>query len=1167
MVMIQRTWTPFLARLHVVVVALALLPGVLPSLRAAAGPAPVDFGTQIRPILSGKCFKCHGPDSSGRKADLRLDLRAEAIREHDGGQAIAPGNPAASGVIQRLRTSDLDDVMPPPKEGAALTESEIALIERWIGEGSPYATHWAFVRPERPARPAVSEPLWCRTAVDAFALARLEREGLKPSPRADRHTLIRRLSLDLTGLPPSPDETSRFLDDSNPGAYERLVERLLASPAFGERWARVWLDLGRYADSAGYGSDPLRLNIWPWRDWVISALNANEGFDRFTIEQLAGDLLPNPSRDQLIATAFHRNTMTNTEGGTDDEEFRVAAVKDRANTTSQVWMGLTMGCAQCHSHKYDPITQREYYEFYSFFNQTEDTDQPDERPTLPLPTPEQQLRIESLTAEIEGLEKRRKTVTPEFEKDLAGWEKTLADGIQWATLEPERVKSYGGADLEVLEDGSILATGDSPETDTYEIRMRTESTNVTAVRLELLPHESLAGNGPGRADSGGQVVVSELKLAVRGRDEALPKVRFVRIELPGEQRVLSLAEVQVLSDGVNHSLLGRSTQSSTAEGAGAARGMDGDENGDFDGGSVTLTGTEDNPWWELDLLDELSVDEIVVWNRTDRGFGTRLAGFKVRALDANREKVWERSVSTPPAPFAFLRLPSEREVKLDNASAAFSAKGFGVGEAIDGNEGANSGWSVGAETGTAHAAAFEVRDEKLFKTTGSLLIVTLSQNGGTNQTVGRFRLSVTDQSGPVRIPPRNIAKVLGIASGERSETEREELNAYFRDFAPSLADLNEELRDLRKKRDRINPVAVPVLRELADDKARESHILAKGNFLLPGDEVTPAVPAAFHPLPEGSPTNRLGLARWVMSPENPLTARVAVNRLWAQLFGTGIVETEEDFGTQGTLPTHPELLDWLAVEFQENGWNVKAMIKTIVLSATYQQASATTPERLEKDPLNRLFSRGPRRRLDAEAVRDQALALGGILSRKMGGESVYPAQPDGLWRAAFNGQRTWATSKGEDRYRRGLYTFWRRTVPYPSMATFDAPSRENCVVRRIPTNTPLQAFVTMNDPVFVEAAQALARRILRECAGNDEDRVRFGLNLCLVRAPTREQVVPVLELLKAEREVYRDRSEDAVKLATEPRGPLPVGLDVVDAAAWTVVASVLLNLDGVLSNN
>ena len=380
--------------------------------------------------------------------------------------------------------------------------------------------------------------------------------------------------------------------------------------------------------------------------------------------------------------------------------------------------------------------------------------------------------------------------------------------------------------------------------------------------------------------------------------------------------MLSLAEVQVLSGGVNHALLGRSTQSSTAEGAGAARGMDGNENGDFDGGSVTLTGTEDDPWWELDLLDDVSVEEIVVWNRTDRGLGTRLAGFKVRALDASREKVWERSVSTPPAPFVFLRLPSAQEVRLENASAAFGAEGFGVGEAIDGNESANSGWSVGQETGTAHAEAFEVRDENLFKTAGSLLIVTLSQNGGTNQTVGRFRLSVTGQSGPVRIPPRNIAKVLAIASGERSEAEREELHAYFRDFAPTLADLNQELRDLRKKRDRINPVAVPVLRELADDKVRESHILAKGNFLLPGDEVKPGVPAAFHPLPEGSPTNRLGLARWVLSLENPLTARVAVNRLWAQLFGAGIVETEEDFGTQGTLPTHPELLDWLAVEFQ-----------------------------------------------------------------------------------------------------------------------------------------------------------------------------------------------------------------------------------------------------------
>jgi hypothetical protein len=1125
---------------------------------------PVEFSAQIRPIISSKCFSCHGPDEGSRKAKLRLDLRDDAVKDHKGTRPIVPGDVAGSEMVRRITAKDPDDLMPPPKTGRTLSAAEIDLIKRWIQEGAPYTPHWAFLKPERPPLPRVRMRSWPRNAVDSFILAKLEKNGLKPSPQADRYALVRRVSLDLTGLPPTPEEVDAFVSDKRLDAYERLVDRLLGSSTYGERWARVWLDLARYADSAGYGSDPLRPNIWPWRDWVIRALNDNMPYDRFTIEQIAGDLLPNATDEDRIATAFHRNTMTNTEGGTDDEEFRVAAVKDRANTTAQVWMGLTMGCAQCHTHKYDPITQREYYRFFAFFNQTEDNDQPDERPTLPLPTKDQREKMDKLDAEIAGLEKERKKTTPEFETDLVEWEKAQAKGIEWIGLEPFGLESYEGATLGKLSDNSVLVTGTSPERDTYIFKARTDLTNITAARLELLPDESLPKHGSGRAAQTGKAVLTEIQLAVRSPKTEPPRARFIRIELPGAQRVLSLAEVQVFDERENVAMSGKASQSTTDEGAAASRANDGNTDGNFDAASTTLTKAQDNPWWELDLGADTSLEEIAIWNRTDRGFGTRLADFKVLALDAQRKTVWERSINAVPSPFTRFRVPAEKEIRLQNASADFSESGYEVSKAIDGNGDTKDGWSVGSQTVRAHAASFGLEGGAIHEP-GSELIFTLKQKSGSNQTVGHFRISTTTQPPPVRELPESIKGILAIKSPDRTDQQREELAGYFRNFAPSLAKIDERIKQLRRELDDIRPVALPVMRELAADRRRESHLLNKGNFLDPGEKVEAGVPAAFPALPPGAPTNRLGLAEWLVSRDNPLTARVAVNRLWAQLFGIGIVETEEDFGTQGSLPSHRELLDWLAVEFRDNGWDMKAILKTMVMSATYQQSSRITPELLEKDPRNRLLARGPRRRLDAEMVRDEALALSGLLSRKIGGPSVYPWQPDGLWRAAFNGERTWATSKGEDRHRRGLYTFWRRTVPYPSMATFDAPSRETCTVRRIHTNTPLQAFVTLNDPVYVEASQALGRRLVSEGGRTAVDRVRYGLRLCLTRPPKDEQVKTLVELYEKELAQYRDKEAEAKKLATEPLGPLPEGLSAAEAAAWTSVANVLLNLDGVLT--
>jgi hypothetical protein len=775
------------------------------ALTSGEGPASLDFGREVRPVLAKNCFPCHGPDDSHRKASLRLDRRDAAIAKRKrGGAAIVPGNPDESELIRRITAADETEAMPPKRSGGSpLTPAQVAVLRRWIEQGAPYPEHWAFVKPRRPELPAVKDKAWPRHGLDYFVLACLEKEGLRPTAPADRFTILRRASLDLRGLPPTAEEVEVFARDESPGAYERAVDRMIADPAYGERWARVWLDQARYADSAGYGSDPLR-TIWRYRDWVIDAFNRDLPYDQFTIEQISGDLLPDPTPEQRMATAFHRNSMTNTEGGTTREEFRVAAVKDRVDTTFQVWMGLTMGCAKCHNHKFDPISQLDYYRFYAFFNQSADADRPDEAPVMEAPTPE--AREQARVADARLAELRRK----------------LAD--------PARVA-------------------------------------VWAVRLTPIPVES------------------------------------------------------------------------------------------------------------LDVL-----------------------------------------------------------------------------------------WEIG----------------------------------------------VVKKSRPV---------------------------------IPTL----------------------PVMEELPEDKQRETFLMVKGNYLSRGEKVEAAVPAAFPPLPAGAPTNRLGVAQWLVSPENPLTARVAVNRLWAQLFGTGLVESEEDVGTQGELPSDPELLDWLATEYVRLGWSTKAFLREIVTSATYRQSSRLTPELLAKDPQNRLFSRGPRFRLEAEVVRDQALALSGLLSRKMHGPSVFPPQPPGLWQAAFNGQRTWATSTGEDRYRRGLYTFWRRTVPYPSMATFDAPSREICTVRRIRTNTPLQAFVTLNDPVFIEAAQALARRIVKEGGATPEQRATYALRLCQCRPARTEQVAQLVELFKSELEHYGNDAAAAKALATEPLGPLPTGMEADELAAWTVVANVLLNLDAVLN--
>ena len=1178
-----------------------------PSARAADSGAKVDFNYDIRPIISTKCFHCHGPDEKSRKAKLRLDLRGEALKDHEDGPTIVPGSASASALIARISSKDADEIMPPPKEDHALTAREIQLLKRWIDQGAEYKPHWSFVKPERAAIPgdaeydmqlaelAKTDPKrakeltgrqaewrhWPRNPIDQFVLARMLGEGLAPSPEADPSTLCRRLYFDLTGLPPSLDEVDAFREAASrdpQAAIESLVDQLLASPAYGERWAKMWLDLARYADSTGYGSDRFRLNIWPYRDWVINAFNRDLPYDQFTIEQLAGDLLPDATAEQIAATAFHRNTMTNTEGGVQPEEYRVAAVKDRISTTGQVWMGLTVGCAQCHSHKFDPIPQTDYYRLFAVFNETEDNNRGDEEPTLPLPTPEEMAKTDAIKQEIGAIQAKMKGGTPEFEMEERQWEAQMAHPAQWHVLTPFEVSAASGTTLAAQPDGSFLAVGsDHPETDTYTWKAYSDLHGITAFRVEELPDDSLPQGGPGRAVNG-NAVLSELRAAVEPRAAKTIRGRYLRVTLPNAKEGLALAEAQVFSNGENIAMRGKASQSSTDFGGVAERAIDGKTNGNFTKGkSVSHTGRDKDPWWEVDLGREAEIENVVIWNRTD-GVGGRLANFRVELLDGDRKQVWQQMVAAPPNPSVTLSPDGNRVVALRDASADFSEDGWPAENAIDGD--LKTGWAFLPEIAKAHAAVFATAAP--VDAGDDALALTLRQVYGWQHTIGRFRIWATTQSPAPRELPPAIATILAINPGAREAKQREELASYYRPLSRAYADLGKQLGAKRAELAAIKPVMLPVMRELPEAKRRETHLLNKGNYLTPGDTVEPGLLSAFSSfVPADTKIDRLTMARWLVSPENPLTARVAVNRFWAQLFGIGIVESEEDFGTQGALPSHPQLLDWLAVTFQSPkaterndeitsgmGWDMKALLRIMVTSATYRQASRVTPDVLERDARNRFLSHAQRRRLDAEAVRDQSLALSGLLSHKLGGPSVYPPQPDGLWKVAFNGgQNAYPTSKGEDRYRRGIYTFWRRTMPYPSMTTFDAPSRESCTLRRLPTNTPLQAFVTMNDPVFVECAQALGRRIVREGGNDTESRMRYALQLCLCRPPEDAQVKALTGLYEDELANYRSDPAGALKLSTEPLGPLPAGADAAEMAGWMVVANVLLNLDAVLTKS
>jgi hypothetical protein len=1151
----------------ILTVFLAMVPGLSPTgaderpLREEAR-SKLDFNRDIRPILAERCILCHGPDSKARASALRLDTREGATADLGGYAAIVPGQPDKSELVRRITSRDPGEAMPPPKSGKKLTAREVELLRRWIAEGAAYERHWAFVPPRRPAVPDVKDAAWCRNEIDRFILARLEREGLKPSPEADREALLRRVALDLTGLPPSLEEIDRFASDPSPDAYERFVDRLLESPAYGERWAKVWLDLARYADSQGYAEDRPRV-IWPYRDWVIRAFNENMPFDRFTIEQIAGDLLPGADERVLPATAFHRNTLTNTEGGTDDEEFRNAAVVDRVNTTMQVWMGLTMACAQCHDHKYDPLSQEEYFRLFAFFNQTEDSDKPDDRPFLEIWTDEQKRRNKELAEELARLSAELERPTPELDASRARWEEELSRPVSWRPLRPAALEASAGSTLKLLDDASVRAEGAVPPAgEAYVLRVPAEPGPLAALRIEAVPDPALPKSGPGRGPDGG-FLLSGVTVSLKPLRPAASSARFVRLELPGKQRFLHVAEVEVFSGGKNAALRGKARQSSTAFDGPARLAVDGNTSGDYFGArSTTHTNLEDNPWWEVDLGKTLPVERVVVWNRTDGGpeIAERIRGFRIVLLDAERRAVASHVPAAVPAPKAEWAPDGSRELALAGGASDQDGADTSAAFLTKNPEPARRGWS--APAGAAASAVLGL-ERPVALEAGASLEIRLEHPAG-RAPLGRFRLWATGEARAAAWAalPAGVRAALARPAAERTPDQAALLAAYHRSIAPERAPLRERLAALRKEAEEMKPAGtVPVMRELPPAQRRKTRIQERGNFLVLGKEVSEGVPAALHPFPAGAPKNRLGLALWLVHPDNPLTARVLVNRTWEQIFGIGLVATSEDWGVRGEMPSHPELLDWLATEVVRQGWDLKRLVRLLVTSAAYRQSSRVTPELLARDPANRLLARGPRVRLSAETVRDQALFVAGLLSRRLGGPSVYPPQPKLGLTAAFSSSVDWEPSKGEDRYRRGLYTFWRRSVPYPSMATFDAPDRNVCTVKRVPTNTPLQALVTLNDPVYVEASQALARRIVAEGGTSPLERAAYGVRRCLARAARPAELERLVALYEEARARYAADPARARAMATDPIGPAPEGADVAELAAWTVVSNVLLNLD------
>ena len=1032
-----------------------------------ASTRKIDFLKDVQPIFTNSCFECHGPEK--QKGGLRFDQKAAALKGGDTGRLVVPGKSAESLLIQAI-TGTKEDLAQMPKKRKPLTDEQIGLLRAWIDQGvewpetpmakgKDWTKHWAFKSPVRPAIPTVKNTRWVRNPIDSFILARLEREGLTPSPEADKLTLLRRLSLDLTGLPPTIAEADAFLTDRSPDAYDEQVERLLTSPHYGERWGRHWLDAARYADSDGFEKDKMRF-VWFYRDWVVNALNRDLPYDQFVIEQIAGDQLPNASQDDIVATGFLRNSMINEEGGTDPEQFRMDALFDRMDCIGKSILGLTIQCAQCHDHKFDPLKQEEYYRLFAFLNN-------DHEGQPIVYTAEEQMKVANLVRQMRDLEEGLRHTTPDWEDQMAKWEKTVkTNQPDWVILRPtvEDI-STGGQRYLPQDDGSFIARGYAPTKHTVKLFATNDLRNITAFQLELLTDPNLPAGGPGRSFKG-TCALTEFKVEAMDAQNPTNKV---------------------------HVKFSKAT---------------------------------------ADYEQPESLLETNFYDKTEN-----------------------RRVTGPPS------------------------------FAIDGDD--NTAWGIDAGPGRRNRerkAVFECATNVGFPN-GTILMISLAQNHGgwnsddlMNNNLGRFRISATTNAGPIVADPlpKRVRDILAVPHERRSPAQTAALFSYWRTTVADFKETNEKIEALWKQW----PAATTALTLLARETPRETHLLKRGDWLKPQQDVSAGVPAFLHPLPEqqAQENSRMALAKWLVDKRSPTTARVLVNRLWQSYFGIGLVATPEDFGMQSEPPSHPELLDWLACEFRQptldlrletlesrKPWSQKHIHRLIVTSSAYRQSSKVTPELYSKDPYNRLLARGPRVRVEAELVRDIALSASGLLNEKVGGPAIFSPAPDFLFQPPSSyAPFPWKEETGPERYRRALYTFRRRSTPYPVLQVFDAPNGDFSCVRRMRSNTPLQALASLNEIVFVECAQALARKTLQEGGKSDSDRITYAFRRALVRPPTMDEKDELLALLEKQKVRLAEGWVNANEIATgknEVAKDLPKGVTPTQLAAYTVVSRVLLNLD------
>lgn len=1028
---------PFAVRCALLAASLTLTQSISHGSDDQPPASEIDFNRDIRSILSDNCFLCHGPADETREADLRLDQFELAIADQS---AIVPHDSASSEVIARITSDDPDLVMPPPETGKTLSGDQVRLLKRWVDQGAEYEEHWAFQIPVRPSVPK-SDSDWPRNAIDHFTLRKLHENGLEPSAEASQSQLLKRLSLDLTGLPPTADAIA---NSAKASSLVDFTESALNSFSFAEHWARWWLDAARYADSDGYEKDKPR-EVWFYRDWVINAINSNMPYDQFVVQQIAGDLLPNASQSQIVATGFLRNSMINEEGGADPEQFRVEGMFDRMDAIGKAMLGLTTQCAQCHTHKYDPLSHEEYYQMFAALNDFHEA-------IMTVYTPDELTVREELFASIDGINQSLKAANPDWRNQMAAWEqKVLQDSPDWKVLVPTD-RPFEGQKFRPLPDGSIISESYAPTKSSSTFRLTTNLEGVTAFRLEALTHPQLPHNGPGRSLLGtGALTEFEVDVAAAATPSKTTRLKFVKATAtvnPEKSKLLPMYR-------------------------------------------------DRNP------------------KKDDR-----ITGPIEFAIDGNKKTAWTTDVG-----------PGRRNVD--------------------------------------HQAVFVLDKPVDLKGDVVVSLRPIMNHGGWNSDdnqnylLGRYRFSVTKNAdSEVDLIPESVKDTLRIPENRRTPEQQAIAFRYWRNSQPQFASFNRQIDAVWKQ----HPEGHSQLVAKALPKARKSYVFARGDFLSPTVEVRAAVPKVLGRLPSSKEPDRLKFARWIVSKKNPTAARAIVNRIWQAYFGIGLVETPEDLGYQSAAPSHPELLDWLAVELMDNGWNLKHIHRLIVTSATYRQSSVVTKQLLEADPYNRLLGRGSRFRVNAEVVRDLALSVSGLLNDKVGGPSVYPQTPMFLFQPpASYGPKIWNTSTGNDAFRRSLYVHAYRSVPYPPLQMFDAPKADASCVRRSRSNTPLQALTVLNEAQFVECARAFAGRVLREVKSSDEDRIAYAFQLSTCRLPTTDEVSVLKQLLTDTRQRIRSGELNAKTMMAVPNGDDYQSLQ--DMAAWFAVTRTILNLDETITRD